>query len=87
MTVIYILLFVTAAGFAVILIATILVIIGVRQEERYKTLAHCAPPSAAAMMARFVLGTYIRLLPEQFPGIGDEEEPPWYERPVGPRSH
>jgi hypothetical protein len=37
-------------------------------------------------MARFVLGVYSRMLPGRLPDHDDDEEPPWYERPVGPRS-
>jgi hypothetical protein len=56
-------LFVTAAGFAVVVVATILVIIGVHQEERRGTLARRPPPTIPALLARRVLGSYIQLLP------------------------
>jgi len=78
--------FATAAGFAVIVVATVLVIIGVHQEERRQTLAHGDPPTGAALLARCVLGAYVHLLPERLPKVDDpEDEPPLYERPVGPR--
>jgi hypothetical protein len=80
--------FATAAGFAVIVIATILVIIGVHQEERRKTLAFGDPPTVAALLARRVLGAYIHLLPPERPEAiePEDEDPPWFERPVGPRA-
>lgn len=80
--------FATAAGVAVIVIATILVIIGVHQEERRKTLAHGDPPTVPALLARRVLGAYIHLLPDKQPEPDDdpEDEPPWYERRIGPRA-
>jgi len=50
-------LFAVAAGFAVIVIATILVIIGVRHEERNRTLTHQHPPTITSTLARRVLRT------------------------------
>jgi hypothetical protein len=93
MAAIYVLLFITAAGFAVIVIATILVIIGVRQEERYNTfLRGDPPPTTCALLARWVLGAYVQMLPERRPELDEHrddpgDEPPWYERPVGPKVH
>jgi hypothetical protein len=52
--------FVAAAGFAVIVVLTVIVVIGVRQEERYKTLEQRTAPSAVAQLARIVLGRYVR---------------------------
>jgi hypothetical protein len=87
MAAIYALVFAVAAGFAVIVVATILVIIGVRQEEHRKTFLHGDPPGAPALLARRVLGAYVHLLPDMGPEQGDHgEKPPWYERPVGPRA-
>jgi hypothetical protein len=77
-----------AAGFAVIVVATILVIIGVHQEERSKTfLRGDLPPTPCALLARWVVGAYVQMLPEgRAPAPPDpvDEEPPWFERPVGP---
>jgi hypothetical protein len=58
------LLFAVAAGFTVIVMATILVIVGVRQEERHRTIADQGPPTILALLARRILGTYINLLSE-----------------------
>jgi hypothetical protein len=86
---IYVLLLVVAAGFAAIAVATILVIIGVRQEERHKTfLRGDPPPTTCALLARWVLGAYVQMLPERRPELGEPgDEPPWFERPVGPKVH
>jgi hypothetical protein len=52
--------FAAAAGFAFFVVITIIVIIGVRQEERYMTLEHRSAPSAVAQLARIILGRYVR---------------------------
>ena len=52
--------FAAAAGFAFILVITIIVILGVRQEERYLTLADKNAPGAMAQLARLILGRYFR---------------------------
>jgi hypothetical protein len=86
--------FAGAAGFAVIIVSTVLVIIGVRQEQKIldlegrQTFAHRDPPTALALLARLVLGARFLEGPEELPEpeAPKEEEPPWYERPVGPRA-
>jgi hypothetical protein len=61
MALVDILVFITAAGFTVIVIATILVIIGVRQEERYKTLRYkSSPTDTFGARTRLILGAIIR---------------------------
>ncbi len=52
--------FAAAAGFAFIVVITIIVIIGVHQEERFMTLEHRTAPSAMAQLARIILGRYVR---------------------------
>ena len=85
MPVIEVLVFVVAAAFALIVVATILVIIGVRQEERdHAILRGRRPRTTCALLARFVLGAHFYLIPEERPEpleTGEEEEPPWFERP------
>jgi hypothetical protein len=54
-----------SAAFAVIVIAIILVVIGVRQEEHRSTPARQHPPTIPALLARSVLGTYVRPPPEK----------------------
>jgi hypothetical protein len=97
--VVELLVFIVAAAFALIVVATILVIIGVHQEERYQTfvrrgehdrmLVHGGPPTIPALLARRVLGAYAYLRPEAWPeaaGPDEEEEPPLAERPRGPQA-
>jgi hypothetical protein len=79
--------FATAAGFAVIAAATIVVIIGVHQEERLETLAHGRPPTVPALLARRVIGAYVHLLPEQQPQQDSPEKEPPSQRPPGPAPH
>lgn len=73
--VIYSLLFAVSAGFAVIVAATMLAIIGVRQEERCGSLTQQRPPTIPALLARRVLGAYAHLLSDGQPA----------RRSVGPR--
>lgn len=85
--------FAGGAGFAVIIVITVLVIIGVRQEqavldrEGRRTFAHRDPPTVLALLARRVLGARFLQGPME-PPIPDEpaREKPWYEQPVGPRA-
>jgi hypothetical protein len=52
--------FAVAAGFGFAIVITFIVIIGVRHEERYLTLANKTAPGAIAQLARIVLGRYVR---------------------------
>jgi hypothetical protein len=52
--------FAVAAGFAFVIVISIIVIIGVHQEERYLTLEQKTAPSVVALLARIVLGRYVR---------------------------
>jgi hypothetical protein len=52
--------FAAAAGFAFVVVITIVVIVGIHQEERYLTLTNKRAPGAAAQLARIVLGRYVR---------------------------
>ena len=54
------LIFAGAAGFAIVIVITIIVIIGIHREERYQTLANRTAPGAMAQLARLVLGRYVR---------------------------
>jgi hypothetical protein len=60
MAAIEVIIFAAAAGFAFAVVITIVVIIGVRQEERYLTLTNRTAPGAIAQLARIVLGRYVR---------------------------
>jgi hypothetical protein len=72
MTAIEAIVFAGTAGFAVVVVATILVIVGIGQEERRGTLTDERPPTVPALLARRVLGTYFCLLPEEH----DEHDDP-----------
>jgi hypothetical protein len=52
--------FIGAGGFAFVVVISIIVIIGVHQEERYMTLEHRTAPGAMAQLARIILGRYVR---------------------------
>jgi hypothetical protein len=50
-----------SAGFFLLVAAAVLVIIGVRREERLETLTRQCPQTIPAALARRLLGTYVRL--------------------------
>ena len=54
------LIFAGAAGFALVIVITFVVIVGIHREERYLTLANRNAPGAMAQLARLVLGRYVR---------------------------
>jgi hypothetical protein len=60
MTAIEAIVFAAAAGFAFVIVISVIVIIGVQQEERYLTFEDRTAPGAAALLARIVLGRYVR---------------------------
>jgi len=76
---------ISGAGFGLILVATVVVAIGVRQEERYWTLKQGRAPSLFAWLTRIVLGHYV-LKPDAEPGPDPNPDDllPWYERSSGP---
>ena len=60
MAAIEVIIFATAAGFAFAVVITVVVIIGIRKEERYLTLLNRTAPGAIAQLARIVVGRYVR---------------------------
>jgi hypothetical protein len=60
MAAIDVIIFAVAAGFAFAVLTTVIVIIGIRKEERYLTLMNRTAPGAVAQLARIVLGRYVR---------------------------
>jgi hypothetical protein len=60
MAAIEVIIFAAAAGFAFAVLITVMVIIGIRKEERYLTLLNRTAPGAIAQLARIVLGRYVR---------------------------
>jgi hypothetical protein len=87
MAVIEAIVFIGAAGIGLIIVCVIVVIIGVRQEERRLTVVRGhRPPTACALVARRILGAHFYLIPRERPEVeGPEEEPPWFQRPVPPK--
>ncbi len=76
---------ITVAGFGLVLVATVVVAIGVWQEERHWTLKHRRAPSVLAALARVILGHYVRKhdddpVADTYP----DDALPWYERSAGP---
>lgn len=69
MAAIEVIVFAGSAGFAVIIVATVLVIIGVHQEQRVleregrQVFAHHEPPTILALLARRVLGAHFNVMP------------------------
>jgi hypothetical protein len=60
MAAIEVIVFTVAAGFMFAVAITIIVIIGIRQEERYLTLTDRTAPGAIAQLARIVVCRYVR---------------------------
>lgn len=60
MAVIVAIVFAAAAGFAFVVAIFVIVIIGVHREERYLTFENRTAPGAVALLARIVLGRYVR---------------------------
>jgi hypothetical protein len=56
-----------ATGFAFVVTAITVVIIGIHQEERRLTLAHGGPPTGLAMLARRMLGAHFCYLAPDLP--------------------
>jgi hypothetical protein len=78
---------ITVVGFGLVLVATVVVAIGVRQEERYWTLKHGRAPSLFAWLARVILGHYVRKHDDEpAPDNRPDDVLPWYERSAGPGS-
>jgi hypothetical protein len=73
---------ITVAAFVAILAATVIVTIGVHQEERQMTFTRRRAPSVAARLARPIVGHYVRKTDPE-PGADlPEERVPWYDREV-----
>jgi hypothetical protein len=60
MAAIDVIIFAAAAGFAFAVLITVVVIVGIRKEERYLTLMDRNAPGAMAQLTRIVLGRYVR---------------------------
>jgi hypothetical protein len=60
MAAIEVIVFAAAAGCAFVIVMTIIVIVGVHREERHLTLLNKSAPGPTALIARIVLGRYVR---------------------------
>jgi hypothetical protein len=76
---------IAVVGFGLVLVATVVVTIGVRHEERYRTLKHGRAPGLLAGLTRVILGHYVREHDDEpaHPAPPDDVLP-WYERSPGP---
>lgn len=72
MALLSVIVFAAAAGFAFVVVITIIVIAGIHQEERYMTLEHRSAPGAMAQLARIILGRYVR---KEQDGMTGRDEP------------
>ncbi len=70
--------------FVVVLGATVLVAVAVRQEKRLRSFGEQAP-TPVARMARSLLGIYLPRQAEQIFPRPERELPAWYERSSGMR--
>jgi len=82
--------FAAAAGFAFVVSIFVIVIIGVHREERYLTFSNTTAPGAVALLARIVLGRYVRKERRRQRGgypddLASSREPSFREHSVGPR--
>jgi hypothetical protein len=71
---------IAAAGLLVILAVVLLVTIGVHQEERRLTFARQRGPTAAARVARLIVGRYVRPAEPEPPASGRAETRPAVQR-------
>jgi hypothetical protein len=76
---------IAVVGFGLILLATVVVTIGVRHEERYRTLKHGRAPGLMAALTRVALGHYVRKHDDEpAQATRPDDALPWYERSSGP---
>jgi hypothetical protein len=75
----------TVAGFGLVLVVTVVVAIGVRQEERYGTLKHGRAPGLFSGLTRVALGHYVRKHDDEPAHAAPPDDVlPWYQRSSGP---
>jgi hypothetical protein len=73
------------AGFAFVVVMMLIVIAGIRKEERHWTLMHRRAPGVAAWIGRLVLGRYVRVEYDPAPHDYPDDHPDRYRGPIGPR--
>jgi hypothetical protein len=76
---------ISVVGFGLVLAATVVVAIGVRQEEHYWTLKHGRAPGRFAGLARVTLGHYVRKHDDEpVHAAPPDDVLPWFQRSPGP---
>jgi hypothetical protein len=76
---------IAVVGFGLVVVATVVVAIGVWQEERYWTLKHRRAPGPLAWLTRVALGHYVRKHDDEPAHTAPPDDVlPWYERSSGP---
>jgi hypothetical protein len=76
---------ITVVGFGLVLVATVVVAIGARQEEHHWTLKHGRAPSLFAWLTRVILGHYVRKHDDEPAHAARPDDVlPWYQRSSGP---
>ncbi len=73
---------ITVAAFVAILAATVIVTIGVHQEERQLTFTRRRAPSGAARLARLIVGHYVRKTDPEPDADLPAERVPWFGREI-----
>lgn len=73
---------VTVAAFVGILVATVIVTIGVHQEERRKTFTRRRAPTRTGRLARLIVGHYVRKTDPEPDAQLPEERVPWFGRGI-----
>jgi hypothetical protein len=77
--------FITVLVFGLVLAATVVVAIGVWQEDHYWTLKHRRAPSLFARLTRLILRHYVRKHDDEPARAARPDDAlPWYERSSGP---
>jgi hypothetical protein len=76
---------ISVVGFGLVLVATGVVAIGVRQEEHHWTLKHGRAPGRLARLTRVTLGHYVRKHDDEPVHVAPPDYVlPWYQRSPGP---
>jgi hypothetical protein len=75
----------TVVVIGLVLVATAVVAIGVRQEEHYGTLTHGRAPGLFSGLTRVALGHYVRRHDDEpAHAVPPDGALPWYQRSSGP---
>jgi hypothetical protein len=76
---------IAVVGFGFVLLVTVVVTIGVRQEDRCRTLKHGRAPGLLAGLTRVTLAHYVRTHDDEPAHATPRDDAlPWYQRSSGP---